>query len=270
LRELDALEKCAANPTNQVSRSDPNYARDTAKYVHDRRTELQEVGSVRFLNQMTEKLADLTPVTAVMAVGLKHGFAWSEQTLGDYSENTLMREARKAVVPCDDPQDLDGNLKYESECTLRNGNATDRTVTRFVGNVTWEWQMGVKYLPKGTYTYSAIRTVGACTGKTTAQGSLTGTGYLFVFDDPAQQKEQGYGYEARFNQIPAVITTTWTGPSGCGINSTLMGDIPWVDEIMHGFQGAGGSIAGSLPGKSCQPGQPSKFSWNFSIPPAKK
>jgi hypothetical protein len=259
LKELDALETCAANPTNQVAKSDVTYSRTTVAKIQEARRELKEVNSVRFLNVMTEKFADITPVTAVLAVGLKQGFVWSEQTLGDYSENTIMREARLAVVKCGDPGNPSGNLKFDSECTV---SATDHTVTHFVGNVTWVWQAGVKYVPTGDYTYSVLRTAGTCTEKSSAAGRLEGTGWLFVFDDPERQKELGYGYEARFNNIPATVAFE----RSCGVSATLKSDIDWL-PVMHGFQGAGGKIEGVAPGNGCRAGQPATLKWSFSIPP---
>lgn len=265
LAELDALEKCAANPTNQVARSDPNYSKNTVAKLQSARGELTEVTGVRFLNKMTEKAADLTPVTAVMSVGLKQGFAWSEQTLGDYSNNTIMEEARRAVVKCGDPGNPKGNLDLLAECQAA---PNDNTVTHITANVSWEWQMGVKYLPRGNYTYSSIRKVGSCTITSTAAGTIDDTGYLFVFDDPARQKELGYGYEARFVNWPANVTITASSTS-CGISTTLRQDVDWI-PTMHGYRGTGGDIEGVMPGPACKPGQPSTLKWAFNIPPSKK
>ena len=79
---------------------------------------------------MTEKAADFNEVTEVLAVGLKAGFEWSEQTLADYSENTIMREARVAVVRCDDAADAKGNMSYAYECT----NGSNHQVTTLEAN----------------------------------------------------------------------------------------------------------------------------------------
>lgn len=268
LRELDALEKCASNPTNRLAITDPNYQTRTVAKIQAARGELTEVTGVRFLNKMTEKGADLTPVTAVMAVGLKDGFAWSEQTLGDYSENTIMREARLAVVKCGDPGNASGNLDLSSECQ-RGPN--DHEVSHLTADVSWEWQMGVKYLPRGNYTYSSIRKVGnaGCTITSTATGSIDDTGYLFVFNDPAQIKQQGYGYEARFVNIPAKVTIVAAAVSSCGISTTLPTDIDWI-PIMRGYLGTGGSMSGEMQGPACKAGQPSTLKWSFSVPAAKK
>lgn len=259
LKELDALEKCAGDPSNPVSRSDPNYSSRTVAKIQAARSELKEVNSVRFLNQLTEKGADLTPVTAVMAVGLKQGFQWSEQTLGDYSENTIMREARLAVVKCEDPGNASGNLEATSTCNL---GPNDVTVSKIVANVSWEWQMGVKYLPKGNYKYEATRTIGAkCTEKSTGQGNLEGTGYLFIFDDPARQKELGYGYEARFVNLPTLVTTT----ANCRPGYQLPVDIDFV-PVMHGLRGTGGNLEGAYTApNACS----WSSKWSFAVPPGK-
>jgi hypothetical protein len=268
LKELDALEKCAANPTNRLAITEPNYQRNTVAKIRAARGELTEVTGVRFLNKMTEKGADLTPVTAVMSVGLKDGFAWSEQTLGDYSENTIMREARLAVVKCGDPGNASGNLDMVSEC---QAGPNDHTVSHITADVSWEWQMGVKYIPRGNYKYSSIRKVGTagCTITSTAAGSIDDTGYLFVFNDPAQIKAQGYGYEARFVNWPAKVTIVAAAVSSCGISATLPTDIDWI-PVMRGYLGTGGSISGEMPGPACSQGQPSTLKWSFSVPAAKK
>ena len=267
LRELDALEKCAASPTNRVSISDPNYSRKTVAMIQAARGELKEVTAVRFLNQMTKKAAGLTPVTKFLGIGLKAGFDWSEQTLGDFSENTIMREARLAVVKCVDPGDAAGNLTLVSECTTQNGK--DHTVTKLTANVSWEWQMGVKYLPRGTYTYKSVRTVGpACTQTSTASGSVDDTGWLFIFNQQ-RSKELGYGYEARFVNLPAQVTTSIAGNSNCGIAGTNPMDIDWI-PVMHGYLGTGGAIEGEMPGPACNVGQPSTLKWSFTAAAPKR
>ena len=267
LKELDELEKCATSPTNRVSISDPGYSSRTAAMVRAARSELKEVNAVRFLNQMTRKAAGLTPVTKFLSIGLKAGFDWSEQTLGDYSENTIMREARLAVVKCRDPGNANGNLTLESECTTQNGK--DHTLSKITADVSWEWQMGVKYLPRGTYTYKSVRTVGsACTITSTAAGSIDDTGWLFVFDQ-ARTKELGYGYEARFVNWPAKVTSTHSGNSNCNIDSTLPVDIDWV-PVMHGYLGTGGAIEGEMQAPGCASDQFSTLKWSFSVSAPKK
>lgn len=268
LKELDALEKCAANPTNRLAITDPDYQRRTVAKIQAARGELTEVTGVRFLNKMTEKGADATPVTAVMSVGLKDGFAWSEQTLGDYSENTIMREARVAVVKCGDPGNAAGNLDLVGEC---QAGPNDHTSTHITADVSWEWQIGIKYVPRGTYKYKSIRKVGnaGCTITSTASGSIDDTGYLFVFNDPAQIKEQGYGYQARFVNWPAKVTIVAAAVSSCGVSTTLPQDIDVIPE-MKGYLGTGGSMEGVVKTSGCTADQPWTLKWSFTAPAAKK
>jgi hypothetical protein len=266
LAELDPLEKCAASPTNRVANSDPNYSSKTVAMLQAARSELKEVNAVRFLNQMTKKAASLTPVTSAMGVGLKQGFAWSDQTLGDYSENTIMREARVAVVKCGDPGNASGNLDLVAVSQMA---PNDITTTHITANVSWEWQMGVKYLPRGSYKYSSIRNVGTCTITSTAAGSIDDTGWLFVFDQ-ARTKELGYGYEARFIHWPGNVTIS-AAPSSCiarGVSTTLFDAVP-SDFMMHGYLGTGGAIEGTMtpaPGW----GENSTLKWSFSVSAPKK
>jgi hypothetical protein len=99
LAELDALEKCAAHPTNPLAKKDPNYSRDTVEKIQQVRGELKEVSAVRYLIIMTDTGSGFTPATAALMIALKSGFQWSDQTLKNYSEE-IMREARAAVVAC--------------------------------------------------------------------------------------------------------------------------------------------------------------------------
>lgn len=263
LKELDALEKCAANPTNQVARSDPNYSRNTVAKVQSARSELTEVDGVRFLNKMTEKGADITPVTAILAVGLKQGFAWSEQTLGDYSKNTIMREAEVAVVKCEDPGAPKGNLDWVIDCTTPGSG--ERRVTHLVGDVSWVWKGGVKYVPQGTFTISDITTYPkspACTQKSSTAGSLTNdSGWLFIFDDPKRQKELGYGYEVQFYDIRGPRTSD-TPCSFTRFSKDSGGMV--LPPPMHGFRGTGGSIKGMM-SPPTGPGCSRTVKWDFSV-----
>ncbi|HEY0243035.1 MAG TPA: hypothetical protein VGC52_10255 [Gemmatimonadaceae bacterium] len=265
LAELDALEKCAANPSNQLTRKDPNYSSRTVRMIQKSRSELKEVNAVRYLNQMTEKGADLNKVTAVLAIGLKAGFAWSEQTLADYSENTIMREARVAVVRCDDAADAKGNMSYIYDCTM--GNTHELTTVE--ASVTWEWKVGVLYLPKGSYKFKHVRTVGGqCVETKTAQGRLEGTGNLAVFNNREIEREKGFGYEGRFVNFPMQVTTTNTCGEKEYRNYTAAADFNGL-PVFRGTPSAGGQLKGSTPGQSCAGRPGATLTWDFAIPPAK-
>ncbi len=273
LAELDALEKCAANPTNPVSKSDPSYSKNAVAKIQASRSELKEVNSVRFLNQMTETGSGIIPATAILSVGLKQGFLWNEQTLGDYSENTIMREARLMVVKCEDPGKLNGNVDVVWECTIPWGSQVDHEITHAVTSVKWVWSpMERKYIAEGEYTWESVKTVTGsgktCTTKGSAGGSLEASGRLMVFDDPALQALFGFGYSAA-----GQIVTQGTMSDDCG--GTYPGKVPltinWLPNVT-GFPGTGGSIEGERTNPSCVGGSATgseKIKFQFSVPPAK-
>ena len=99
LAELAALEKCAANPTNSTTQSDPSYSAQTVARLQATRAEIKQIAAVRFINIMGETGEGITPVTAVLGVALKSAHSWTEQTLKSASEK-LMQDARSSVVSC--------------------------------------------------------------------------------------------------------------------------------------------------------------------------
>jgi hypothetical protein len=250
LSELDALEKCAANPTNQVAKSDPNYSKNAVDKVQSARSELQGVNAVRFLNQATETSAGINPATAVSSVALKQGFVWSEQTLGDYSENTIMREVRLGVVPCGDPKPQDkpgeGNVKVEQEWTVTGPDGViERGNVLIVSKVSLVWNPAVQmYESIGTFTYDKTVTRGSSTTNKSATGSANGI--VKVIDDPTMRKVLGYGYVAG-GTSKAMTTEIFTsvdiqGKMTTSTNTYSLG-IDWLPDV-RGFPETGGIIEG--------------------------
>jgi len=221
---------------------------------------------------MTETCTGITPVTAVLSVGLKQGFQWSEQTLNNYSENTIMREARLAVVPCNDSGMLDGNIDVLWECTNQWGSQVDHTVVHTVTKMKWVFDpVSRQYVSHGSYTfeYTLTSTAGGitCTDKKFAAGSIANTGRLLVINDPAYQQVMGYGYSAA-GYIEAQVTATYS----CAGTSLLEGrTIDWLPPI-KAYQGTGGSYEGEMTNPSCIGNSSTgteKVKWSFSVPPAK-
>lgn len=99
LAELDALEKCAADPANSLTQTDPNYTATTVANLQATRAEIKQISAVRFINVMSETGSGITPATAILSIPLKSVHSWSEQTLKDASES-LMRDARASVDSC--------------------------------------------------------------------------------------------------------------------------------------------------------------------------
>lgn len=99
MAELDALEKCANDPSNPLSQSDPTYSSTTVANLQATRAEIKLNSAVRFLNMMGETAMGITPETAALAIPLKQVYSWNDQTLKNLSEKYI-RDARKSVVSC--------------------------------------------------------------------------------------------------------------------------------------------------------------------------
>jgi hypothetical protein len=277
LAELDALERCAANPTNPIARNDPNYSAAAVARVEAARSELKEVSSVRFLNIMTETGSGLTPATAVAGVGLKQGFLWSEQTMNNYSENTIMREIRLGVVSCGDPVPLpaafDGNIDVLWDCTTTTLTQVDHEVIHTVTSVKWVYDPAqMLYTSEGTLTfeYTLTQTSGGktCTNKKTYTGSIAATGKLMVWTDPAYINILGYEYIAG-GSLPVDVNVSYDCVTGYAVKEPYT--IAWLPPI-KGFRGTGGSFDGEMTNPSCIGSSSSgteKVKWSFSVPPAK-
>ncbi|MDB5050947.1 MAG: hypothetical protein JWO30_4018 [Fibrobacteres bacterium] len=271
--ELDALKKCAENPTNPVTKSDPNYSSNAAAKVDQARSEIKEVNSVRFLNQMNETAAGITPQTAAMSVGMKAGSAWADASLGDFSENTIMREARLAVVPCGDPPgQLTGNVDVLWSCTETSSSGTVVTKTHTVSTVGWEWDATFRrYFSIGAVEYESVKTsssnVRTCVYKETYKGDLAKTGSLLIFYDAAYIKQFGYDYLAS-GDVSAEVdwTESCQGTSGTGPVT-----IEWLPPV-QGLSGGSG-IMGKMINPSCVGSSATGTEvteWSFALPPKEK
>ena len=278
LAELDALERCAANPTNQIAMNDPNYSAAAVARVQAARSELKEVSSVRFLNIMTETGSGLTPATAVAGVGLKQGFLWSEQTMNDYSENTVMREIRLGVVSCGDPVPppaaFDGNVDVVWDCTTDNGYQVDHEVEHIVTKVRWVYDPAVKvYVSQGSFTFEYTLTSTtyegkSCTNKKTAAGSIGASGRLMIVNDPAAQNVCSCGYYAIGEIATNVAASSTCEGTTPGIEPRVIGWLP----LIKAYTGTGGSYEGDMTNPSCvglSSTGTEKVKWSFSVPPAK-
>lgn len=133
LEELDALEKCAADPTNSLTQTDPDYSATTVANLQSTRAELKQISAVRFLNIMGETGAGITPATAVLSIPLKQAHVYTEQTLKDASDK-LMQDARSSVVSCKPtcPTNLTATGVSENRIDLSwSGSIGDNVVTGY-------------------------------------------------------------------------------------------------------------------------------------------
>jgi hypothetical protein len=277
LAELALLEECAANPTSQVAKNSPTYSKDAVAKVQSARSELKQANAVRFLNQMTDTGSGLTPATAVAAVALKQGFVWSEQTLSAYSENTIMREARLAVVPCKDtpPPSPKGNVEVVTTRTIAWGSQVDRLEETIRSNVSWRWNPArMQYDAEGGFVFSRTESSTAggktCTKRLTATGSLEGSGAMQTFTHPAAAQTLGYEYLAA-GQADADAKATFEGCGSGPFVSTMSVTVDWLPAVKGLLSNMSGELTG-VPGSNAGEGRPTDqtgtmtVKWKFALP----
>lgn len=267
--ELNKLEDCAANPTNPVAQSDPNYSAAAVAKVQSARSDLKLMTGSRFLNIMTEKSSDLNPVTAVMAIGLKQGFIWNEQTLKDISENTIMREVRLFVVSCDNIEPFEGMIDVVHDCTESGSIDVTRTQWHIQTRIKWVYDpTRAMYVSQGTYAFNYKQTItgsgSTCAIIRSSAGELGTSGSLIVIDDPTVQNYLGYGYIADGNLDAQVdVTSDCPGYTITKENWT----VTWLPQI-KAFREGGGGFAGEKT-DSCGSGGYEKVTWSFTVPTGK-
>ncbi|MBC8212953.1 MAG: Ig-like domain-containing protein [Gammaproteobacteria bacterium] len=213
LNELDELEKCAADPTNPVTQSDPSYTQTTVASLQAARAELKQLSAVRFINVMDETAMGLHPVAAVLSIPLKQANAWTEQTLQDLSEK-LMQDARSSVVSCKPscPTGLAANGVSESQIDLSwNPSVSDNEVTGYIidgGNANGSSTSATTFSDNGLdrsttycYTVSAYNDYG--TAESCAQACATTFG-------PPEIHSTGPIHNATGVSVKAIVTAIFS------------------------------------------------------------
>jgi len=266
LAQLDALEKCAANPTNPLARRDPSYSANTVATIRSLRAELKGDSAVRFLNSIDETGAGITAVTSVLSVALKPAFRWVDAGLKADSE-LLMAEATAAVVPCDPPPPgvpvAAGSVSTVWDCTgpepFRDHHA-GRTDTL----VHWIWDEAFSgYLVEsGTVSFEVtdecIETSG--TADIAPNGGLN-NGALKVYPENLWST-MGYGY---MGGGYVQLETTWIDT--CPLHNPPGGGpltVEWLPPI-RGFQGPNDVIEGTGTMLACPDSYVGSSSFTYSF-----
>lgn len=101
LDELTALEKCAKNPTNSLTQTDPNYSATTVANLQAARARIIEQGIARILNVVDETAEGfmMEGAASLLTIPMKQGHEYVEQTQKYLSEQE-MKMARDSVVSC--------------------------------------------------------------------------------------------------------------------------------------------------------------------------
>jgi len=239
LSELDALEKCAADPTNPITQSDPGYSANTVAGLQATRAELKQISAVRYVNIMDETAAGLNPVTAVLSIATKQANAWTEETLKGVSEK-LMQDARSAVVSCKPtcPVSFAATGISESEINLSwIGSVGKKVVTTYVlfggnsnGVSTTANAVSDTGLAKSTtycYTISAYNDYGSAESCPQACGT--------TFGPPRVTSTNPYAGETKVS-INTAVTATFT----------KVVDAATVNGSTMSLAGGGGAVGGAV------------------------
>lgn len=122
---LDALSRCAQNPTHDVPVSQSEKDR-TQSQLDNIRINLKFVTAMRFLGNMADApLGFAGPVGAAVSVAIKPIATEADQAMKGFIENTLMKEAKDAVVPCEQAAiGLNGSIQYRVSKKLFEGCTT--------------------------------------------------------------------------------------------------------------------------------------------------
>lgn len=135
LDELTALEKCANNPTNSLTQTDPNYSARTVANLEAARARIIEQGIVRILNVVDETSEGFTMEggATLLTIPMKQAHEYVEQTQKDLSAQE-MKMARDSVVSCTPtcPTNLVATGVSESQIDLSwSGSIGANTVTGY-------------------------------------------------------------------------------------------------------------------------------------------
>ncbi len=263
--------ECARHPTNPVAQSDPEYSSRTVGMLQSAYSELNQVGSARFLNQMDEVGSGINAASAALSILLKAGFIWNDETLKEYTENTIMREARLAVVSCGEKTDtLPGSVDKLYTCVENTSTGTITTTIHDVTTLEWLWDpVSRTYISKGSYEHERVevrKAEGTCTRREAIKGRVDGSGRLVLIKEPAAVAVLGYDYSAG-GFVDAEVP--WTSDCGTATSGSVPEQITWLPDV-QGIAN-GGVMAGNRDTPSCV-GNDAKgtevVKWNFVAPPS--
>ncbi len=213
VRELDAIEECAGNPTNPITqrayRDDPAYRQRVLDQVSATRSEVKANAAVLYLSHLIKTGSSLIRTVPALGFIVGPGTAWSKQALNDVTRR-LIDDLRKNVPACGD---------YRIDKTV---NVTQMNVTvaiRYTGTKCdgpyGEWTIDSSGTLSG---YGGTATIGGPLVVTLppddAPGTVEGTAN---FDDENQGHTEGhFSGMAELVGEPAVVKLTVTNGSGSG------------------------------------------------------
>jgi hypothetical protein len=239
LAELDELQKCAANPTNSITQTDPNYSASTVAALESIRAEIIANGAVRLLNQVDETSEGFYggQVMAVLSIPMKQGHVYTDQTLQDLS-NQYMQQARSAVVSC-------------KPVKPANLVATPASETQI--DLSWSGSIEV---PASGYRIYAPGLLGSTSATSYSDTGLSpSTTYCYVVSAFNEYGESDKSAQACATTLgPPVVhgTTPYGGAKNVAVDSTVTAtfseamDPATISISTFTLSGPGGAVAGTV------------------------
>ena len=180
MAELDALEKCAKNPTNPLTKKEyknnPSERDRVLKEIEGVRAELRGNTAAMFIGTVNKEGAGLIKSAKWLGYVIGPGTAWALQNFRDVAQDR-MNEIRKGVVPCTRDYKIekaspDGYALKGTKCESLDGEWVLRGVLDSSGvhsEVVYTITIG-KGSHEGTYQWSDVTDVADAVATVNASG----------------------------------------------------------------------------------------------------
>jgi hypothetical protein len=214
VRELDAIEKCARNPTNPITqrayRDDPALLERVLDQISATRAEVKANAAALYLSHLIKTGSSLIRNVPALGFIVGPGTAWSKQALNQVTRK-LIDDLRKNVPACGQDYQIDKTVNVtQMNVTV----AVSYTATKCDGPF-GEWTIESSGTLSG---YGGTAAIGGPIvvniPPNSSQGTLEGTAN---FDDENQGHTEGHFFGgAQFVEEPPTLELTVTSGSGSG------------------------------------------------------
>jgi hypothetical protein len=250
--QLDTLLHCALNPTNPLALSDPNYSQNAGNQVSGAKSELKQVTAARYLNMLTDTAAGFNPFLAVI---LKGGIAHNEQTLKHYTDNTILREANKAVIQCDIPFEAVLTFEYSNKYNQCDNICHDYTETmsaqvKFPVQVMFGALSAFGTPPDGKISSLSDKNLTDSAGSNPnyqISQKISAEGVPEILGQGMMQPNNTYSFSVEATtDVDTTMTTVWQTNSGPSTDTVNVNVYLWVVCEFEGITMTGGDFQGKV------------------------
>ena len=216
VRELDAIEECARNPTNPITqrayRDDPGYQQRVLDQIAATRAEVKANASVLYLSHLIKTGSSLVRNVPALGFIVGPGTAWSKAALNEVTRK-LIDDLRKNVPSCAN------DYRINKTVTVSQSNVTvsiQYTGTKCDGHA-GTWTIDSSGTLTGGGDTAAIGGPIVVEMPPTGDGTLQGTAN-FTDTDPGETRQTVGRFTgfARFVEEPPTLELTVTGGGGDG------------------------------------------------------